>query len=185
VEEVDFLTRAEELALIPGAVEAIAALNAAGIAAVLVTNQSGIARGFLDELRLAELHALLAERLAAGGARLDGVYFCPHHPEAGRPPYRRVCDCRKPAPGLIVRAARELELDLARSWVVGDSARDLEAGAALGIPGILVETGKGAGEHMRLATEGRSPEHVARNLAEAVARILKVPAPSGDGPEGM
>lgn len=140
--EVDYLPDPADFAWLPGARNAIARLNRAGLAAVVITNQSGIARGLLDERTLARIHAHMHATLAEQGAHLDGVYYCPHHPDIGPAPYRQVCACRKPAPGLFKRAAAELDLDLASSWVVGDSPRDLAAGAALGLPGLLVETGK-------------------------------------------
>lgn len=171
-EEVDFLTDPDELVLVPGAGAAVRALNDAGLAAVVVTNQSGIARGLLDEAGLARIHARLAELLAAQGARIDAWYFCPHHPDEGAPPYRGPCECRKPAPGMLVRAARELGLDLRRSWVVGDSLRDLEAGAALGVPGVLVATGKGERERAKLAGRPGPPPHLAADLAAAVRLVL-------------
>jgi len=164
--EVDFLARPRELELLPGSAEAIARLNERGFAVVVVTNQSGIARGLLDEARLADIHARLEAALAEHGARLDRILFCPHHPSAGRPPYRRRCDCRKPAPGLLRRAIAELRLDPRASWVVGDSARDVQAGAALGIRGILVESGKEIGADVPPGTL------VAPDLARAVDRVL-------------
>jgi len=163
VEEMDFLTRPEQLALIPGAARAVRRLNARGLAVVVVTNQSAVARGMIDERELSAIHARLESMLAAQDARLDGIYVCPHHPSEGRGAYRVACDCRKPAPGLLLRAARELGLDLAASWIVGDSRRDLEAGAAAGVRGVLVGSGKGAREH-ELAPE----LSFARDLAEAL-----------------
>lgn len=176
-EEVDFLARAEELVLIPGAAQAVRALNEAGFAAVLVTNQSGLARGLFSASALEAIHARLALELGRAGAHLDAIYVCPHHPSEGSPPLRRDCDCRKPAPGLLVRAARELDLDLERSWVVGDAERDLEAGAALGLPGILVETGKGRAELERMRRLGHPPPQVAADVGSAVQRILAARAP--------
>lgn len=170
-EELDYLADPDRLALYPGAAEAIAALNAAGLPVVVITNQSGVARGRLDEETLARIHAALRERLAAAGARVDLILYCPHHPELGGERYRRDCACRKPRPGMLEEAARRLDLDLARSWVVGDSARDLEAGAAVGARGILVATGKGADEYERLSAAGRAPERAA-DLAAAVRSIL-------------
>ena len=165
--EVDYLRRIEDLVLIPGSARAIARLNRAGYPVVAVTNQSGIARGLLDEQTLSEIHERLAVLLAAESAHLDAVFVCPHHPEHGEAPHRRDCDCRKPAPGLLFRAAEELGLDLARSWMVGDSLRDLEAGAAAGVRGILVGTGKG------VELPGDAPGWLAvADLEEAVAVIL-------------
>ncbi len=171
--EVDYLSAPEQLVLLPGAARAIARLNRAGFATVLITNQSGVARGLFDEARLAEIHERLRELLAAEGAHLDAIHYCPHHPELGEPPYRRDCDCRKPRPGLLRRAAEELGLNLERCWSVGDAPRDLEAAAALGVPGILVASGKPVTEE----NAGRYP--VCPDLASAVERILAPDATGG------
>jgi len=166
-EEVDYLSDPEQLVLLPGAAAAIRRWNEAGYLVVVVTNQSGIARGLLDEARLREIHDRLREMLRVEGAELDAFYHCPHHPDLGEPPLRARCDCRKPAPGMLLRAAEELGIDLARSWIVGDSLRDLEAGAAAGVRGILVETGKAD----RLP-EGRDGWWSARGLEEAARIVL-------------
>ena len=142
-EEVGYLDRMEKLQLIPGAAEAIRLINKSGMKAVVVTNQSGVARGIFTESFVAETHARLGEMLRAEGASLDGIYYCPHHPTEGRGDYLRVCECRKPAPGLLLRAAAELHLDPARSYMVGDTLKDIEAGGRAGAQGILVRTGYG------------------------------------------
>lgn len=178
VDELDFLTDPRDLRLLSGATEAVRSLNRRGLPVVVVTNQSAIARGLLDERGLAAIHQRLRERLAEGGAELDAIFYCPHHPSAGAPPYRTACDCRKPAPGLLLRAARMLGLDLGRSWIVGDSARDLEAGAAVGARGILVATGKGTREAARLAAQGRAPEHFVPDLGAAVELLLAAGSPA-------
>jgi D-glycero-D-manno-heptose 1,7-bisphosphate phosphatase len=130
-----------------------------------------VARGLITEAGLESVHAHMEAELERGGAHLAGIYVCPHHPTEGVAPYRRECDCRKPKPGLIERAAREMNLDLARSFVVGDAERDLAAGAALGIPGILVATGKGESEFARLRAEGRAPEWFVPDVL-AAARLI-------------
>jgi D-glycero-D-manno-heptose 1,7-bisphosphate phosphatase len=170
--EIDWVRSASDLELLDGAAEAVARVNRASLAAVVVTNQSAVARGVLSEAELERVHDALRRRLAESGARIDGVYACPHHPTEGEPPYRRECDCRKPKSGLIARAARELALDLARSWVVGDAERDLLAGSALGVPGILVATGKGLRENERLRALGRAPRHFVADVRAAVDVIL-------------
>ena len=171
--EVDYLSDPEQLVLLPGAARAIARLNRAGFATVLITNQSGVARGLFDEARLAQIHDRLRELLAAEGAHLDAIHYCPHHPKLGEPPYRLDCDCRKPQPGMLRRAAEELGLNLERSWSVGDAPRDLEAAAALGVPGILVASGKPVTEEIA----GRYP--VRPDLASAVEQILAGDAAGG------
>jgi D-glycero-D-manno-heptose 1,7-bisphosphate phosphatase len=173
LDELGFLARPADLRLLPGAAAGVRALNQAGLAVVLVTNQSGIARGLFSEADLAAIHARLAQELERAGAHLDALYHCPHHPEQGQPPLRRACSCRKPEPGLLLLAARELGLDLARSWIVGDSVRDLEAGRRAGIPGrVLVLTGKGQATLAGLAPEQRAQTLVVADLPEAARRVL-------------
>lgn len=128
-EEVGYLDRMEKLQLIPGAAEAIRWINESGMKAVVVTNQSGIARGLFDEAFVAQVHARLREMLRAEGVLIDAFYFCPHHPTEGRVEYLKICDCRKPAPGMLLRAAEELRIDPNHSYMVGDTLKDIEAGA--------------------------------------------------------
>ena len=142
-EEVGHLDRMEKLQLIPGAAEAIRRINKSGMKAVVVTNQSGIARGIFDEAFVIEVHTRLRELLRAEGALIDAFYYCPHHPTEGRVDYVKMCDCRKPAPGMLLRAAEELRIDPNRSYMVGDTLKDIAAGARAGAQGILVRTGYG------------------------------------------
>jgi D-glycero-D-manno-heptose 1,7-bisphosphate phosphatase len=152
VDELGFLRRAADLRLLPGAAEGVRLFNQAGWLTVVVTNQSGIARGLFDEQALAAVHARLEEELAREGARLDAILHCPHHPDEGHGPHRRVCACRKPAPGMLQAAAQRFALELGSCWTVGDSLRDLEAGRRAGLAGgVLVLTGKGRDELARLA----------------------------------
>jgi len=180
-EEVGYVNHPSRLRLLPRTAEAIARLNRAGVPAVMVTNQAGIARGYFSEETLQATHARLHEALAAAGARLDGAYTCTHHPSEGQPPYRADCDCRKPRPGLLRRAAAELGLDLAASVMVGDKLSDVAVGHTVGAAGILVLTGYGRGEweyrrHYSSAgpSAGRSvkPDHVAEDLLDAVEWAL-------------
>lgn len=152
--------------------DAIRRLNERGVPAVLVTNQSGVARGYFSEEILAKTHERFRRLLDLEGARLDGVYVCPHHPTEGANPVR--CDCRKPATGLIDRAARELGLDPAKSFVVGDTPSDIEMGRRAGARTILVLTGYGKGEfHYRRHLWKVEPDRVERNLEYAVHWILE------------
>ncbi len=158
VEEVGYLHRPDDVRLIPGAAAVVAAANRAGLAVVLITNQSGIGRGYYGWPEFQDTQARISADLAAAGAALDAVLACPHHPEA-EPPYRHPAHpCRKPRPGMILRAAERLGLDLAGSWIVGDRALDLEAGRAAGLAGgVQVASGHGAGERdaaLGLATDG-------------------------------
>jgi len=172
-EEVGYVNHPARLRLLPRAAEAIRRLNAAGVAAVVTTNQSGIARGYFSEATLEAVHAELRRQLAAAGAALDGLYVCPHHPTEGEPPWRAACDCRKPRPGLLLRAAAELGLDLAASTVVGDKGSDLAAARAVGARAVLVLTGYGRGEwEYRRAALGVEPDHVAEDLLDAVEWVL-------------
>lgn len=172
-EEVGYIDRPARLRLFPFAAEAVRLINAAGWRAILVTNQSGVARGYLSEERLAELHEHLAAALAGEGARLDAIYYCPHHPTEGLPPYRQDCDCRKPKPGLLTRAAQDFGLDLAQCFVVGDRYRDVEMAHRAGARGVLVLTGYGLNEYeQERASWDEMPERVAENLLEAVKWIL-------------
>jgi D-glycero-D-manno-heptose 1,7-bisphosphate phosphatase len=151
----------------------VRAINRSGFLAVLVTNQAGVARGYFPESVIDSVHAALAETLASGGARLDGIYVCVHHPSVGEPPYRQDCRCRKPRPGLLIRAAGDLDIDLVRSYVVGDRLADLQLAWSVGATGVLVKTGYGLGELVHHAPRWpRGPDMVAEHLYEAVQRIL-------------
>ena len=168
-EEVGYVNHPSRLRLLPRSAEAIRRLNAAGVAAVVVTNQAGIARGYFTEEVLQAVNEALATALRREGARLDGLYVCAHHPTEGQPPYRAACDCRKPRPGLLRRAAAELGLDLTQSTMVGDKGSDLVPGRIVGAAAVLVLTGYGLGEweyrRKELPTE---PDHVAADLLDAV-----------------
>jgi D-glycero-D-manno-heptose 1,7-bisphosphate phosphatase len=172
-DELGFLTEPAGLTLYPGVADALGELTRAGFALIVVTNQSGVARGLLDEAQLDRIHDRLHELVGEGGAILDRIEYCPHHPEEGREPYRRACACRKPAPGLVLRAAAELGLDLDRSYLIGDAERDLVAGLRAGVGKlILVETGKGADTRAALAGSELGDAVVAPDLPAAVRWIL-------------
>ncbi|MCC6698813.1 MAG: HAD-IIIA family hydrolase [Candidatus Hydrogenedentes bacterium] len=140
-------THPEDVQLHDDAIEAVRAINQAGHLAVLITNQPGVAKGFLTLDVLDEIHGCLDMKLGEGGAWLDRIYVCPHHPDGGfegeRAEFKMDCDCRKPKPGLLYRAARELPLDLGASCFIGDSWRDIGAARAVGIPALGVRTGNG------------------------------------------
>ncbi|MEW6308915.1 MAG: HAD-IIIA family hydrolase [Bacillota bacterium] len=163
------LTSPAQLRLLEGAGRAVAALNQAGWAVVVVSNQSVVGRGQVSEGTLSRIHAALRQCLAAEGARLDAIYCCPHHPREALGMYRRGCDCRKPRPGLLFRAARELGLDLPSSYMVGDSASDLRAGAAAGCTSVLVLTGHGRHTAIELRAQ---LDLVAPGVWEAARLIL-------------
>ena len=138
IREVNYLTALEQIEILPSVVSALRLLRAHGFELVMVTNQSVVARGALSEAGLQNIHAEIVNRLAQEGAALDGIYYCPHHPTEGLGEYRIVCDCRKPKSGMIRRAAEELAIDPALSYVVGDQLSDIELAGAVGATGILV-----------------------------------------------
>jgi D-glycero-D-manno-heptose 1,7-bisphosphate phosphatase len=179
-EEREYLHRVEEFRFIAGVPGAIARLNAAGFLVLVVTNQSGVARGYYDLAAVERLHRHIEAELASCGARVDGWYVCPHHPREGVNEHVRPCDCRKPLPGMLLQAAGRFGLDLARSFMVGDKGADVAAALAAGCTPILVRTGYGAGEEPCL------PEAVAvaDDLAAAVEMILTQGAASAAGEEG-
>jgi D-glycero-D-manno-heptose 1,7-bisphosphate phosphatase len=160
------------LELFPWTVDAVRLLNRAGFATVVVTNQAAIGRGIIDEPFLHSVHAAIDARLEAGNARMDAYYFCPHHPEAQLEEYRRVCTCRKPGPGMIERACRDMQLDLTRSAMVGDRWLDVSSGRAAGVKSILVRTGHGGHEADR-PPDGLTADAILNNLMEAAAWILR------------
>jgi len=171
--EVGYVNHVSRFDLYPWAVEAVRLVNRNGFLAVVITNQAGVARGYFPESVIHEVHAALNASMEAGGARLDGIYYCPHHPSAGEPPYRKDCDCRKPKPGLLRRAEAELGVDLSRSFVVGDRLGDLELAWSVGATGVLVRSGYGLGELAYHAPSWpRPPDLVADHLLEAVERIV-------------
>jgi D-glycero-D-manno-heptose 1,7-bisphosphate phosphatase len=172
-EEVDFVRTPAELVLIPGAAAAIRRLNDAGLVTCVISNQSGVARGFYTEGDLIGIHAKLERDLAAAGARIDRIYYCPHHPTKGSPPYDVACECRKPAPGMLVQGGREFGVDLARSFVVGDRDVDIQVARAVGARSVLVRTGYGLRTLEEIAGTDIVPDYVASDLTDAVTHILQ------------
>jgi D,D-heptose 1,7-bisphosphate phosphatase len=165
-----WITSPSKIELLAGAAEAVREINRAGFLAVLVTNQPVIARGECTEAGLAAIHDKLSLLLSQSGAHLDAIYYCPHHPDAGAR-----CDCRKPAPGLLERAARDLNIDIDRSWMIGDSERDLGAAAAFGIPAVLVSSNQQSFKTDIVSAEAfRAP-----SILEAVQRLLLLRLPCG------
>jgi D-glycero-D-manno-heptose 1,7-bisphosphate phosphatase len=167
--EKEYLKEVGQILLVPRAAEAIARVNAQGIPVVVITNQSGVARGYFAEEWVARVHKQIDLLLAERGAHIDRYYYCPHHPTEGKGTYRIDCACRKPKPGMLLRAAAELDLDLSRSYVIGDRLSDLEAGERAGCAAILVRTGYGITEQ-RDAGAGVT---VLDDLAQAINYILR------------
>ena len=165
-EEVGYMYHAGLFRVFPWTPEAIQKINQSGMKSVLITNQSGIARGYFPETTVQEVHQVLQQTLKQREAQLDAIYYCPHAPE-------KDCDCRKPKPGMILRAARELEIDLSESFMIGDRYLDVRAADAAGVRSVLVRTGDGASEVSKYAgLTGPQPSFVADNLLHAVDAIL-------------
>jgi D-glycero-D-manno-heptose 1,7-bisphosphate phosphatase len=164
-----YVFRAADFEFVPGTLDAARELRSMGLALVIVTNQSGIARGYYDVEQYHALTEWMKQVFAVHGAPLDGVYFCPHHASEGSPPYRQQCNCRKPAPGLLLDAARDLGLDLQRSVLFGDKATDLQAALAAGIPHRVLLGTDGREEPADLPSDGDLATARYRSLAEAVA----------------
>ena len=173
-DEVGYVNHVDRVRLLPRSAAAIRAANDAGFQTVVATNQAGVARGYFAESLVDEVHDRVRELLAKDGARLDGIYYCPHHPEVGDPSYRKACTCRKPRPGMLERARDEMGIDLSASYMVGDTVKDVEAGRRAGATSVLVLTGYGKGE---LAYQSHAwtvkPDHIAEDLFDAVTWILE------------
>lgn len=167
-----YLADPRDVELLPGAADAIRAANEFGIPVIIITNQAGVARGFHSEAAVVSVNKRLEQLLNEQGARIDAVYYCPHHPEAGNPPYRIVCTCRKPKTGMLKMAEKSHGINLAASFVVGDKCSDIETGKNGGCGTVLVLTGYGRTEIER-CKGNNTPDHVAENLAEAWEYIKK------------
>lgn len=150
IEDRGYLDRLELIAPFAWSAEAIRLLTGAGFTVAVVTNQAGVARGYFDEAFVHQAHARLDEMLRGEGAVVSGYYYCPHHPEGVVERYRRACRCRKPGPGMTEAAARDLDLDVSRSFVVGDKTLDIELAEAVGATGVLVRTGYGRNDEIAL-----------------------------------
>lgn len=172
-EEVGYINHLSRYKLFPWTAEAIKRLNEAKLKAILITNQAGVARGYFTEDLIWKVHEKLTLELAESGARLDGIYYCPHHPSAGQAPYRVNCDCRKPKPGLIYKAAQEHEVDINLSFMVGDKYTDVELAQRIGMKGVMTMTGYGIGEYeYQRQTWPKTPDKIAKDLLEAVDWII-------------
>jgi D-glycero-D-manno-heptose 1,7-bisphosphate phosphatase len=173
-EQMGYINHLSRFHLLPGVGPAIRLLNENNIPVAVVSNQSGLARGYFPPELLAAVHDRMQRLLAEEGARLDGVYVCPHHPNAAVAAYRLQCECRKPKTGLITRAAAELGIDLDRSYLVGDQWSDVRAAANCGATSILVLTGYGRGELAYIGPHQEvQPHFVAQDLLQAARWIVK------------
>ncbi|HKV42582.1 MAG TPA: HAD family hydrolase [Blastocatellia bacterium] len=171
-EDTGYLKGPDDLVLYPWATEAVKLVNTAGLKAIVVTNQGGVARGICSEDAVRRTNERLVSELAARGARIDGVYYCPHHPDADDEIYGITCECRKPRPGMVLQAQRDSNIDLRRSFVIGDKLSDIELASNVGAAGGLVLTGYGL--RTREIFNGRpdSPDFVADTLLDAIHHIL-------------
>ena len=173
-EEVGYVNHPTRFRLFPFTADAIRLLNESGWLAIVVTNRAGVARGYFAEDMIVAIHERVERELLSASARLDAIYYCAHHPSVGKPPYRLDCDCRKPRPGLIERAAGDFEIDLERSWMVGDRYGDVELARNAGVHSAFVLSGYGRGEwEYQRGSWKIEPEVVAENLLEAVEKIVE------------
>lgn len=171
-EEVGYINHPSRFRVFPYASSAIKLLNDRGWLAVIITNQAGVARGYFSETMIQTVHDNLEKSLRDKGARVDGIYYCAHHPSVGEPPYRQDCDCRKPKPGLVNRAAKDLDIALERSWMVGDRYSDIELARNAGVHAALVLSGYGRGEwESQRGSWEHQPDLVSEDLLEAVRSI--------------
>lgn len=172
IEERGYLDRLDMLQVFPWSSDAVRLLRRAGFATVVITNQAAVGRGLIDEAFLTRVHDALDARLALGGGAIDRYYHCPHLPDAELERYRAVCDCRKPRPGMILQACEDLDLDPARSFMVGDRWLDVQCGRAAGTRGLLLRTGHGQRE-ADSAPDGVRADAILNNLMEAAGWILR------------
>jgi D-glycero-D-manno-heptose 1,7-bisphosphate phosphatase len=163
----------DQVEIYPYSFEAVRRINHAGLLAIVITNQSGVGRGLIEEPQLWDIHARMREAFRKEGAHLDGVYYCPHYESSRFPVYDQDCECRKPRPGMGLRAADELGIDTSRSYMVGDKVEDVQFGWNLGARSILVLTGYGQKSLVRLRDMGKEPAYVARDLLDAVNWIIQ------------
>lgn len=172
-EEVGYINHPSRLRLFPYSAHALKLLNEKGWLAIVVTNQAGVARGYFQEEMVRVVHERLRKKLAEHGAHLDAIYYCAHHPSVGQEPYRLDCNCRKPKPGLIQQANEELDIDLEKSWMVGDRYSDIELARNAGLRSSFVLSGYGRGEwEYQRQNWTQQPDLVAENLFEAVKTII-------------
>ena len=173
-EEVGYISDVEHFRLIPKSAEAVKLINQRGLKIIVITNQSGVARGYFSEEVLGHINRKMEQLLSDQGALLDGIYYCPHHPEGTVEAYRVECDCRKPATGLLIQASQEHAIDLSSSYLVGDKRTDIECAHRAGAKGILVLTGYGKDELSQIDSAALAhPEYVAADLLDAVQWIIK------------
>jgi histidinol-phosphate phosphatase family protein len=168
-EEVGYLSNLDQLSIIPEAFEAVRLMNRRRLQVIVITNQSGVGRGYFDETVVEGIHDHLRAAFLAEGAVIDEFYYCPHHPTEGRGVYLISCSCRKPEPGMLIRAAAERNIDLLHSYMIGDTPKDVLAGKRAGCKGVLVETGYGRDAD----TTKIRPDYTAKDILDATRWILE------------
>jgi D-glycero-D-manno-heptose 1,7-bisphosphate phosphatase len=176
-EEVGYLDSIDKLKLFANAAEAIRLINESGMKAVVITNQSGVAKGYFTEEFVRTVHGHIQERLRERGAFIDAFYYCPHHHTEGIGVYLQSCACRKPEAGMLIQASKELAIDLRRSYTVGDMVKDIKVAHTVGAKGILVKTGYGINTIEKDLTPDSSeicqPSYIAEDILDAVKWIIR------------
>jgi D-glycero-D-manno-heptose 1,7-bisphosphate phosphatase len=176
-EEVGYMDSLDKLKMIPAAYEAIRLINKSRMKAIVVTNQSGVARGCFSEKLVMQAHDIIQADLLEKKASIDKFYYCPHHPTEGKGIYLQNCNCRKPKPGMLLQAAHDLDIELPDSYMVGDTYRDMEAAKKVGVKGILVKTGYGRELLQEIGpdavTAENKPDFVAEDILDAVKWIMR------------
>jgi D-glycero-D-manno-heptose 1,7-bisphosphate phosphatase len=173
-DEVGYINHISRAKIYPYAPEAVRMLKSTGLPVIIVTNQSGVGRGYFTEEMVGQVHRMVQDTLQAAGTGVDAFYYCPHHPSAAVESYRQECRCRKPGTGMPDEAAERFGIDLRRSYVVGDTYRDMKMGFAIGARTVMLMTGYGRGEYeYRRAGWSRMPDLIAENLLEAARLILE------------
>lgn len=173
-EDVHYLSDPKMFKLLPGAAEAIKLLNMSSLKSIVVTNQAGVARGFFTEETVKRIHEEMKHQLAEKGAYIDAIYYCPHHATEGIGKYKKNCWCRKPNPGMLQRAANDLDLDLESCYLVGDKIIDVETGKKVGCTTFLILTGDKPQQMEHLKKDCLNPDFILRDLYEAVKKILEI-----------
>ncbi len=183
-DEVGYINHISRARIYPFAPQAVRMLKSTGLPVIIVTNQSGVGRGYFTEEVVGQVHRMVEDALSAAGTSVDAFYYCPHHPSAVIESYRQECRCRKPGTGMPEEAAKDFGIDLGRSYVVGDTYRDMKMGFAIGARTVMLMTGYGRGEYeYRRQDWARMPDLIAENLMEAARLILQeLNVPAGPGP---
>jgi D-glycero-D-manno-heptose 1,7-bisphosphate phosphatase len=171
-EQMGYINHRSRFVILPGVPEAIRLLNENNFLVIVVSNQSGVARGYFPIRLVYEIHDFLLTTLQEKNAIIDGIFFCPHHPQGVVPEYRLNCECRKPRPGLIEQARASFDIDMSKAYVVGDRVSDIELAHRLDLKGVMVETGYGLGDIAYVLPGKTQPSHIAQNLLHAAQWIV-------------